>query len=300
MKRKFSRILGLLLALVMVMSTSLAAFAMDGNEVYLSPAPGTGYTTVVDSNENEVELEVYFSAYDGSSYYKTGFDNEAQAEDVSWSVISDEDELVDGEIEAGAGSNSGYITGLGTVSLNMDVVGVAIVRASYTTSSSNPQTYTLDLVIARDANMAAAGVSADTYVVNASTSPASAIVSNQSVSVCAPSTDSTDELLKGKSAVLQNLPTAMGTLKALLAASGSGVNSVALSDDGSYVNAINDIYYWGYAVYTPSGALVDLSQNISASVLVLPANGYTVVWKCGSWTFANTLSEEIASWAASN
>lgn len=286
-KRRFSRILGLLLALVMVMSTSLAAFAMDGNEVYLSPASGTSYTTMVSSGTTSVSLEVDFTAYSGGSYYTTGFDDTTQAASVSWTVSNNTDGLINGGVSVSSGTVNSLITSKGTVSLNTGVSGVAIVHAAY-------NGLTLDLVIARDAASVASEVDTNAYVVDLSSGTANLIVNNQSVSVYAPSDNNMGGLLSGKSAAFQNVPTAMGSLDALYAA--GKVSSVALSADGSYANAINGIYYWGYAVYTPDGTLVGLSQGISASVFELPDDDYTVVWKCGAWSFASTLTDEVASW----
>lgn len=288
MKRKVSRILALLFALVMAMSMSLTVFAMDGHEMYLSPAAGTSYTTMVSSGTTSVSLEVDFSAYNNGNYYTTGFDSTTQAESVSWMVTNNADGLISGDVSVSSGVVGSLTTSKGTVTLNTGVSGVAIVHAAY-------NGFTLDLVIARDAAVVTSeAVAADVYVVDASSDEADIIVDDESVSVYAPSTGRSSGLLTGKSAAFQNLPTVMETLGALRR-SGS-LSSVQLSADGSYVSEIDDNYYWGYAVYTPDGALLDLSQNISASILTLPANGYTVVWKCGVWSFASTLSTEIASW----
>lgn len=286
-KRRFSRILGLLLALVMVMSTGLAAFAMDGNEVYLSPASGTSYTTMVSSGTTSVSLEVDFTAYSGGSYYTTGFDDTTQAASVSWTVSNNTDGLINGGVSVSSGTDNSLITSKGTVTLNTGASGIAIVHAAY-------NGLTLDLVIARDAASVASGVTAKTYIVDVSSSDADVIVDNQSVAVYAPSTEEGAGLLTGKSAAFQNVATAMGTLDVLFAA--EKLDSLQLSADGSYVSEINELSYWGYAVYAPGGALLDLSQSISASIFVLPSNGYTVVWKCGAWSFASTLEAEVASW----
>lgn len=288
MKKRFSRMLGLILALAMVMSMSLTAFAMDGHEMYLSPAAGTSYTTIVSSGTTSVSLEVDFTAYNDGSYYTTGFDDTTQATSVSWTVSNNTDGLINGGVSVSSGTVNSLITSKGTVTLNTGVSGVAILHAAY-------NSFTLDLVIARDTvDAVEEAVTTKAYVVDVSSGTASMIVNNQSVSVYAPSYDDMGGLLSGKSAAFQNVPTAMGTLDALYAA--GKVSSVALSADGSYANAINGINYWSYAVYTPSGDLVNLSQNISASIFELPDDDYTVVWKCGAWSFASTLIAESASW----
>lgn len=279
--------LGLLLALVMVMSTGLTAFAMDGNEVYLSPASGTSYTTMVSSGTTSVSLEVDFTAYSDGSYYATGFDSTTQAESVSWTVSNNADGLINGGVSVSSGMVNSLITSKGTVTLNTGVSGIAIVHVAY-------NGFTLDLVIARDAASVASEVAAKTYIVDVSSSDADVIVNNQNVTVYAPSTSQGQGLLTGKSAAFQNVATAMGTLDVLYTA--GTLDSLQLSADGSYVSEINDLNYWGYAVYAPSGALLGLSQSISASIFTLPGDGYTVVWKYGAWSFASTLEAEVASW----
>lgn len=304
MKRNASRILSLVLAIALIMSLSLTAFALDGHEMYMSPAAGTSYTTMVDAATNTVNLEVFFTAYNDGNYYNTGFDSDEQAAAVTWTVSNNDAGLVNGDVAVSAGSNNGYKTSKGTVTLNTGVSGVAVIHADH-------KGLTLDLVIARDAaSKSSTAIKTNVYVVDVSGTTGNAITNNASVSVYAPATGNRtlSGILLGKEAAFQNQATAMGTLDVLLKASNNNITSVTLSDDGSYANAINGLYYWSYAVYDASGNLVPLSQNISASIFVLPASGYTVVWKYGGWSFASILNDvtdeagnvitrgEISSW----
>lgn len=116
---------------------------------------------------------------------------------------------------------------------------------------------------------------------------------NEEVAVYAPVNNS-GSLMAGKAGAFQKQPTAMGTLDALL--TDELIDSATLYSDGSYVSEINELEYWSYAVYnTSTGALVDITQNVSASIYAL-SSGQTVVWKHGAWSFASNLSTEIASW----
>lgn len=298
MKRNATRILTLVLAIALIISMSLPAFAMDGHEVYLSPATGTSYTTMVDATTSTVSLEVYFSAYDATiadasaQWYNTGFNSATDAEAVQWSVPAggNPNGLISPTISVTSGTVNSLTTSKATVTLNPGVSGVAIVHAEYSPSM------TLDLVIARDEEEPAdASVSTKVYVVDVSGATGNAIVNNANVSVCAPATEasSLSGILLDMEGAFQNQATAMGTLDVLLKASNNNITSVTLSDDGSYANAINGLNYWSYAVYDASGNLVPLSQNISASIFVLPASNYTVVWKYGGWSFASTLNDVI-------
>lgn len=296
MKRNATRILTLVLAIALIMSMSLTAFALDGHEMYMSPATGTSYTTMVDSDTDTVDLEVFFTAYNDGNYYNTGFNNEAQAKNVIWTVTNNADGLVSGNVAVSSGTCGNYTTSKGTVTLDDEAVGVAVVHAAY-------NSLTLDLVIARDEeDPSTASVSAKTYVVDVSGTAGNVIESNLNVGVYSPATnnEALSGILLNKEAAFQNQATAMGTLDVLLKASNNNITSVTLSDDGSYANAINGLYYWSYAVYDASGNLVPLSQNISASIFVLPASNYTVVWKYGGWSFASTFDAEKTSWGLPN
>lgn len=283
MKRIASRILSLVLAIALVMSMSLTAFALDGHEMYMSPATGTSYTTMATSSTTSVPLEVCFTAYN-EGYYTTGFDSADQAKAVSWTVTYNDDGLVNNTVAVSSGVVNSVITSKGTVTLNAGVTGVAVVHAAY-------NGLTLDLVIARDTTGVQSDVAAKVYVVDVTSSDDKLIVDNETVTVKAPANKS-GSILAGKSCAFQNQPTAMGTLDMLL---NEDIESVTLSDDGSYANAINGLYYWGYAVYSSTGALVDISQVTSASIFAL-SSGQTVVWKYGAWSFASTLAAEVASW----
>ena len=142
MKRNASRILSLVLAIALVMSMSLTAFALDGHEMYMSPATGTSYTTMATSSTTSVPLEVCFTAYN-EGYYTTGFDSADQAKTVSWTVTYNDDGLVNNTVAVSSGEVNSVITSKGTVTLNAGVTGVAVVHAAY-------NGLTLDLVIARD------------------------------------------------------------------------------------------------------------------------------------------------------
>lgn len=292
MKRNASRILSLVMAIALIMSLSLTAFALDGHEMYMSPAAGTSYTTMVDAATNTVILEVFFTAYNDGNYYNTGFDSDEQAAAVTWTVSNNDAGLVNGDVAVSAGSNNGYKTSKGTVTLNSGVSGVAVVHAAH-------NGLTLDLVIARDTATPVTSPSlANVYLVDASSSPANVMVNNVTATVYAPTVNPMSNLLIGKTGAFQNKPTAMGTLDALRMM--GLVSSVTLSDTGDYANEINGLYYWSYAMYAPDGAIVSISQTTSASICELPATGYTVVWKYGAWSFASTLSEEITSWTKTN
>lgn len=284
MKRNASRILSLVLAIALVMSISLTAFALDGHEMYMSPATGTSYTTMATSSTTSVPLEVCFTAYN-EGYYTTGFDSADQAKTVSWTVTYNDDGLVNNTVAVSSGEVNSVITSKGTVTLNAGVTGVAVVHAAY-------NGLTLDLVIARDTTGVQSNVAAKVYVVDVTSSDDKLIVDNETVTVAAPAGKS-GSILAGKSCAFQNQPTAMGTLDVLL--SNEVLESVTLSADGSYANEINGLYYWGYAVYSSTGALVDISQVTSASIFAL-SSGQTVVWKYGAWSFASTLTAEVASW----
>lgn len=295
MKRNATRILTLVLAIALIMSMSLPAFAMDGHEVYLSPATGTSYTTIVDATTSTVSLEVYFSAYDATiadtsaQWYNTGFNSATDAEAVQWSVPEGQNPngLISPTISVTSGTVNSLTTSKATVTLNPGVSGVAIVHAEYSPSM------TLDLVIARDAASEQDSVTTQVYVVDVTASTDKRLVDNEEVEVAAPVSGDAS-LMGGKAGAFQNRPTAMGTLDALL--EGFFIDSATLSTDGSYVSDIEEIEYWSYAVYnTSTGALVDITQSISASIYAL-SSGQTVVWKHGAWSFASNLSTEIASW----
>lgn len=292
------RILSMVLALMMILSLSLTAFALDGNEVYLSPAPGTSYTTITSANS--VTLGVYFSASNGNSWYNTGFDSAAQAANVVWTVTSDPDDIiVNNAVVKGSGSAGTLTTATGTVSVNTANTGVAIINASYTKSNpdGDDETFTLDLTVAVDANSAQNEVAANIYVINTTSTDHKYIANGVPVTV-APASEVSGSIIAGMSGAYQNIPTAMSALDALynnVDEDESPISSITLSDTGEYVTELNGLYYWSYAVYDAQGNLVNVSQNISASICEI-ANGSAVVWKYGAYSFASTLNSEKGTW----
>lgn len=278
MKRNATRILTLVLAIALIMSMSLTAFALDSNVWYMSPAPGTEYTTMVSASTTSVSLEVFFSACDSvtGDWYNVGFDENTSA---TWTVKADPDNLISGNITVTATKEGTLDTCTGTVPLYGNKAGVAIVTAAY-------GTYTLDLVIAVDREQTASAVTADVYLIDASAGGDGLLDYKEAVTVTAPGT-----LTYGKSGAFQKQPTAMNVLDSL-----NSDHTIVLSATGEYVTEIDDLQYWSYAAYDASGNIVSISQNISAAICVLPTNGYTVVWKYGSYSFANTLSSEVGPW----
>jgi hypothetical protein len=296
-QRKPSKLLATLVTLTMVLSLVLSqgtsASAYDLNSVYLIPAAGTQFTTMASAGST-VNLDVIFSAYNAgtSTWYNAGFDTAAEAASANWSIANDPSGIIATGPLVTAQTVGSLIASRGTVILNTGASGVAIVNVKVA------PTFTINLAIAVDALTPSSGsVATNVYVVDSSTSPGTRMIDNLTTDVYAPAYDSMGGLLIGKSEVFQNLPTAAGTLDALLY--NGELSSASTSPTGGYISSIDGIAGsgWSYAVYDASGNLNNLSQQISASLFELQNANNTVVWKTnGSWYFQSTLAAEMLTW----
>ncbi|MDR1298912.1 MAG: DUF4430 domain-containing protein [Oscillospiraceae bacterium] len=297
--KKFSKsIIGIALMLAMTVALlSATALAIDPNSVYLTPATGTPYTTITEAGDT-VDLNVWFSTYDGTDYGTAGFDNAAQAETTVWSVAYDPSGIID-TLSSGSDTIDSLITATGTVVINEDVSGTASVLATYTDATYG--TFSLNLTVAVDAAIPQDAVVTTVYIVDTSGAWSPNDLEFSSVSVSAPA-DTSDSILVGENQALQNIPTAMSTLDVL---NYDESITAVVNTGGSYVTSINDLtayappsyYGWSYAVYDTSGDILPATEDIAASMYQLLDDGYTVVWKfADGYSFESVLNDEIDSW----
>ena len=282
------KLTALLLAIVMVLAMSVSAFAMDGHEVYLSPAPGTDYTTITTASS--VNLEVYFSAStNNTTLYNTGFDSAADAQNVVWSVKNDPSAIVS-TITKGSSTEGDLITATAAVSLAANKHGVAIITATY-------GTYTLDLTICVESATAAAaatGVTVEIADARYENSQYSGLytVTGTALSVAA-ITNVSGHAFANDNYVAKSFPSAFGALCQMVGTSNlilddGYVTSITATDFATetaitltpYMDGNYNYYGWNYCVVR-NGSIVAESLNISSTIFELQS-GDRVIWAFGT------------------
>jgi len=287
------RLLPVLLAFVLVFSLSMTALASDTDLTNFTKETNELWTTVVTAGASTT-IDVGPA---NLSYVYTGFSTSTAAANVSWS-INFGSALINSYSSAPFQMPGGDWVNRLTVNTNSGVQGTASFHAVNTNAGAQP-TATVDMTVAIEpSSVTEDPVLTEVYVVDVSGSPTDVIVDDESVDVYASVADPISSLLNitlGKSSAYQNVPSAMNTLNALLYS--SYISTATNPSPGDYATEIDGLSgYWTYAVYDGNGDLEPMSQVISASVFELPASGYTVVWKYGSWSFEDELADEIDSW----
>lgn len=286
--KNLKKLSALVLALVMALSLCVNAGALDTNIQYLSPAPGTEYTTITSANS--VVLEVLFSATTNyTDWYSVGFDSDNQALSVSWTEKSDPANIVS-TITGGHSTEGNLITATGTVSLNANSHGVAILTAAY-------GNYTLDLTICVEAPTTTAAVNGiNVEVIDArfenSQYTGLYVATNSTLSVSAINAVS-GHAFANTEAIAKSFPTAFGALCQMVGTSNvivdSGyVTSITACDGATgenitltpYMDSNYDYYGWNYCVVR-NGAVFADSLNMSATIFELQAND-RIIWAFGT------------------